>query len=81
MSTTRALSVLEVCQRLGISRPTFYAELRRDRIQTFTIGRKRLISESALERYIAQREKATKPLRQAQKEPTPLAGEVLSDDA
>lgn len=54
-------TVAEACQRLKISRPTFYNEVRRGRLQTFCIGARRFVSERALASYISEQEKCAMP--------------------
>jgi excisionase family DNA binding protein len=54
----RLLTVAEACERLRISRPTFYSLLRAGRLRTITIGQgqerqARRIPISAIERFVA----------------------------
>ena len=47
----------EAAEALGVSRRTVYIEISPGRLQSFTIGRRRLISEEALRRYVEARER------------------------
>ena len=49
-------SVGATAKRLGICRQTLYNEIKAGRILTFKIGNRRLISEEALQNYIARLE-------------------------
>ena len=52
-----AYAIEEVRQQLGgVSRQTVYNEIAAGRLRTFTIGRRRLVSEQALADYIRLRE-------------------------
>lgn len=55
MSTTDdrlAYTIPEAAQNIGIGRTTLYAEITAGNIETVTIGRRRLITRQALERYL-----------------------------
>ena len=55
-----ALSVAEARQRLGsISNAKIYELIRSGELRSFTIGRRRLVSQTAILEFIAQREAAT----------------------
>lgn len=45
--------VAVACQRLGIGRTLLYEELAAGNIKTVKVGRRRLIPESELQRYVA----------------------------
>ncbi len=47
----------EAAEALGVSRRTVYIEIGAGRLQSFTIGRRRLISDEALRRYVEARER------------------------
>ncbi len=47
----------QAAEALGISRRTIYIEIGAGRLQSFTIGRRRLISDEALHRYVEARER------------------------
>lgn len=49
---TAMLSVTEACGQLGIGRSTLYLLIRKKRITSMKIGRRRLISVKAIERFI-----------------------------
>ena len=49
-------SVSGTAKRLGVCRQTLYNEINTGRILTFKIGNRRLISEEALQNYIARLE-------------------------
>jgi excisionase family DNA binding protein len=53
------VSVEQACERLGISRMTFYRLLRRDELRTAKIGRRRMVSPTELNRFVARMERAT----------------------
>jgi excisionase family DNA binding protein len=57
------LTVAQVCQRLQISRPTFYGLLRSGRLKSLTIGRARRVPLSALEAFIAESLREDLPVR------------------
>lgn len=48
----RLLTVAETCDRLRISRPTFYALVRTGRLRSITIGRARRVPISAIEQFV-----------------------------
>jgi len=54
---TFGMSIADAAKALDVSRPTIYKEIQAGRLQTFTIGRRRLVSPEALENYVKQREK------------------------
>ncbi len=47
----------QAAEALGVSRRTVYVEIGAGRLQSFTIGRRRLISDEALRRYVEARER------------------------
>ncbi len=47
----------QAAEALGVSRRTVYIEIGAGRLQSFTIGRRRLISDEALRRYVEARER------------------------
>ncbi len=52
-----ALSVVEARERLGgISNAVFYQLVNAGELRTFTIGRRRLVSQSAITEFINRRE-------------------------
>lgn len=58
MSTTEstpklAYSILETCAALGITRPTLYKLISDGRLRTVTIGTRRLIPATELDRLLA----------------------------
>lgn len=55
---TYSLSIADAARALNISRPTIYKEIQHGRLQTFTIGRRRLVSPDSLRDYVKAREKA-----------------------
>ena len=57
---TFTMSIADAAKALNISRPTIYKEIQQGRLQTFTIGRRRLVTPDALRSYVAGREKAGK---------------------
>lgn len=48
-----ALSVNDVCAALGVSRPTVYELIRNGRLRTVTLGRRRVIPRTELDRLLA----------------------------
>ena len=50
-------SVLEVAERLGISRAEVAREIARGRLESIKLGRRRLVSRAQLNRYIASLER------------------------
>lgn len=56
LATRHAYSVKEVEDALGITHPTIYKEIEQGRLITFKVGRRRLISAKALQRWIEDRE-------------------------
>jgi excisionase family DNA binding protein len=50
------LSVPEACRYLGIGRTTLYAQMSRGKLAYVKIGKRRLISLKAIERFIEQLE-------------------------
>jgi excisionase family DNA binding protein len=57
------LTVAQVCERLQISRPTFYGLLRSGRLKSLTIGRARRVPLAALEAFIAGSLREDLPVR------------------
>jgi excisionase family DNA binding protein len=55
------LTVAQVCERLQISRPTFYGLLRSGRLKSLTIGRARRVPLAALEAFIEEATRAGSP--------------------
>jgi len=51
------MPIREGFTRLGISHPTGYAEIHAGRLRTFKIGRRRYVTEEALDEYVAERER------------------------
>ncbi len=49
------LSMNEAAHRLGVGRSTIKALIARHEIRTFTIGRRRIIATSELDRFVAAR--------------------------
>lgn len=41
---------------LGITRPTLYKEIHAGRLRTITIGRRRMVTEAELARYLTAKE-------------------------
>lgn len=54
-----AHQVPAACDRLGIGRTMLYELIKTDRIKVIKIGRRTLIPESELQRFIAERMQAT----------------------
>lgn len=54
-----AYSMPEAARALGIGVSTLYLLIARGEIQTFTIGRRRVVSARAIERFIQRREAET----------------------
>lgn len=52
------ISVEQACERLGISRMTFYRLLRNDELKTAKIGRRRMVSPTELNRFVTRMERA-----------------------
>jgi excisionase family DNA binding protein len=50
-STREAFAVREFCDRYGISRDTFYAEVRRGRLRALKLGKKTLVLKSDAESW------------------------------
>lgn len=50
-------SVLEVAQRLGISRAEVAREIARGRLESIKLGRRRLVSRTQLNKYITSLER------------------------
>jgi excisionase family DNA binding protein len=48
----RLLSIDEAAQMLGVGRTTLYQEIQAGRCRSITVGRRRLIPESALAEYV-----------------------------
>jgi excisionase family DNA binding protein len=51
----RAHTVPQAIHALNLSRTTLYAEIKAGRLRSFTVGKKRLIPDEALDEYIAAR--------------------------
>ncbi len=51
-STPRLLSIAEAAEACGLSRSTFYGLMGRGEIRSISIGRRRLIPESALREFM-----------------------------
>ena len=58
MADEKRLTVDEVCDRLGITRPTFYAYMRRypESFTTFKIGHQRFMTERQYHRFLQARQ-------------------------
>lgn len=52
MGNKELLSVEEVCDLVGLSRPTLYRELNEGRLKASKLGRKTFISREALQEWI-----------------------------
>lgn len=52
MSDKLALSVTEAARLLGVSRPTVYALIHQDGFPSFSVGNRRLISASGLQKWV-----------------------------
>ena len=63
-STPLAFSVPDACKVLPVSRQTIYDLINQGRLRSFTEGRRRFVSRSAIEEYIAAREAAELERRQ-----------------
>lgn len=50
------LSLEEACRRLGIGRTTLYQQMKEGKLAYVKIGRRRLVSVKAIERFIEQHE-------------------------
>lgn len=48
------LGVNRVCELTGLGRTTIYAEIRSGRLQTVTVGRRRLIPWASLDEWIRE---------------------------
>lgn len=53
------VSVEQACERLSISRMTFYRLIRSDKVKTAKVGRRRLVSVTELNRFVVRMERAT----------------------
>ncbi len=49
-------SVSEACQRLSIGRGTFYVLKKSGALRTFLVGRKRMVSNQAIQDFILKQE-------------------------
>ncbi len=56
------LTPTEVCQELRIGRTLLYRVFHTGELRSFTIGRKRFVRRSELQRYKRLRERRSKPL-------------------
>ena len=52
-------SIPQAMDALNISRNTIYLEIKAGRLKTFTVGRRRMVSRDAMERYVKDREEET----------------------
>lgn len=52
-------SITQAMEALNLSRNTIYLEIKAARLKTFTVGRRRMVSRDALERYVKDREEET----------------------
>lgn len=50
-----ALSPVQACKSLSLSKTKLFELLKRRELKSFTVGRKRLIPQSEIERFIAVR--------------------------
>lgn len=53
----RLLTVEEACRKLRVSRWSLYQLIRANQLATVRIGRRRLVAESAIDRFIEERER------------------------
>jgi excisionase family DNA binding protein len=56
---TLGYSIVEVAEIIGVCRQTVYKEIDEDRLVTYTVGRRRLVSPDALRQWLRERELAT----------------------
>ncbi len=63
MTVASLFTVAEACEKLKISRPTFYKELHSGLLQTFKIGSRRFVTDRALANYLDKLEKHAAPPR------------------
>jgi excisionase family DNA binding protein len=49
-------SLDEVAEIVGVCRQTIYREIQRDRLATYKVGRRRLVSPDALRQWLRERE-------------------------
>ncbi len=49
-----ALSIDEACASIGVTRPTLYKLIASAQLRTCTVGRRRLVPVSELERFLAE---------------------------
>ena len=55
--TKHAYTVDEAREQLGgMSRAVFYEEIKKDRLKTYTVGRRRYVSDDSLSAYVQARE-------------------------
>ena len=52
------MSITDAAKALSVSRPTIYKLIQNGKLQTFTIGRRRLVTPEALNKFIQSRETA-----------------------
>ena len=57
---TFTMTISDAAKALNVSRPTIYKLIQSGTLETFTIGRRRLVTPDALRSCIAGREKAGK---------------------
>ena len=52
------MSITDAAKALNVSRPTIYKLIQNGTLQTFTIGRRRLVTPEALSNFVKARETA-----------------------
>ena len=52
------MSITDAAKALNVSRPTIYKLIQTGKLNTFTIGRRRLVTPEALNKFIKAREHA-----------------------
>ena len=52
------MTIADAAKALNVSRPTIYKFIQNGKLQTFTIGRRRLLTPEALNKFIRSRETA-----------------------
>jgi excisionase family DNA binding protein len=62
MSDEISVSVEEAARRIGVSEATFWRMIADQKVRTFTVGRRRLIAVTELERFV-DREHRTQNMR------------------
>ena len=70
------MSIEQACESLGISRSTIYDEIANGNLETLKIGRRRLVSKEALNRYIIRMEKKAGAQQSAPK-PHSISTEIM----